>query len=57
LLEQLLRINTEKQCEDHYDDRSESTADRNSADGHTAPILNICALPFASPTHSFAPPV
>jgi len=56
LLKQLLRINAEKQCEDHDHDCSESAADRYPADGHTAPILNVCALPFASPTHSFAPP-
>jgi hypothetical protein len=57
LLKQLLRIHSEEQRQDHDHDGPEPTADRDSADRHTAPILDIRALPFASPTHSFTPPV
>jgi hypothetical protein len=57
LLKQLLRIHSEKQREDHDYNCSQAPADRDSADGHTAPILDIRAFPFASPTHRFTPPV
>src|SRR5829696_6066042 len=58
LLQQCLRIEPKHQSQDHYQQCSQPTADRDSSSpGHTTPVLDIRALTFTSPTHSLFPPI
>jgi hypothetical protein len=57
LLQQVLRIEAKHQSQDHYQQCSQTTADRESSSPHATPVFNIRALTFTSPTHNVCPPV
>src|SRR5215203_3285147 len=57
LVQKLLRIDTKHEREDHEQQSSQPTTDRDAARRHTTPVLDVRALTFTSPTHSLSPPV